>query len=101
VISVATLYVHGTIQGSVAPMSRTRNIISQEDALERYRAAGFTGDPEWPTFQGDPANPSDRTRIEALLTWADELIRAADRAGPPADRADGPALPPSEPVDDP
>jgi hypothetical protein len=101
VISVATVYVDGLLQGSVAPMAKWRGIIAQEDALERYRAAGFTGDPEWPTFQGDPADPHERARIEALLTWADELIRAADRTGPPSDRADGPALPTSEPVDDP
>jgi hypothetical protein len=52
VISVATLYVGGRIEGSVAPMAKWRGIVSQEEAFEHYRAAGFTGDLEWPTFQG-------------------------------------------------
>lgn len=81
-ISVATLYVDGLIQGSVAPITKTRGIVRSEEALERFRAAGFVGDPDWPSLDGDPAQADQRDRLIELLVWADELIRAAGRTAP-------------------
>lgn len=80
-ISVASLYVDGLIQGSVAPMSKTRGIISADEALEHYRAAGFVNSPDWPSLDGDPTQADQRRRLEELLVWAEKLIRAANRTG--------------------
>lgn len=87
-VSVASLHVHGLIQGSVAPMSKTRGIIPGDEALEHFRTAGFVGDPDWPSLDGDLTQADQRAQIVELLVWADELIRA-DRTGPPhqTDRA--------------
>ena len=82
-VSVASLYVDGLIQGSIAPMVETRRIVSGDVALERFRAAGFVGGSQWPSLEGDPTRPDQRDRLIELLAWADELIRAADRTGPP------------------
>ena len=82
-LSVASLYVDGLIQGSVAPMTKTRGIVSNDEALEHYRAAGFVGDPDWPSLDGDPTQADQRARLLELLAWADELIRTADRSDPP------------------
>lgn len=84
-VSIMTLYVGGSIQGSVAPMAKNRKIIPADIALERFRAAGFVGgnDPDWPLLDGDPAGTDQRERILQLLAWADDLIREADRTGPP------------------
>lgn len=82
-LSVASLYVDGLIQGSVAPMTKTRGIVSNDEALEHYRAAGFVGGPDWPSLDGDPTQADQRARLLELLAWADELIRTADRSDPP------------------
>jgi hypothetical protein len=82
-LSVASLYVDGLIQGSVAPMAERFKIIPHEDALEHFRAAGFVGGPDWPSFDGDPAKADHRDRLLQLLVWADDLIRAADASGRP------------------
>jgi hypothetical protein len=82
-ISVMTLYDSGIAEGSVAPMSEWRGIISRDDAMARYEAAGFRGDPAFPKADLDCTVTSHRERIEELLIWADELIRSASAAGPP------------------
>lgn len=82
-ISVMTLYDSGVAEGSVAPMSEWRGIITRDDAMARYEAAGFRGDPAFPKLELDCTVTSERERIEELLTWADELIRTASAGEPP------------------
>lgn len=82
-ISVMTLYDSGVAEGSVAPMSEWRGIITRDDAMARYEAAGFRGDPAFPKLDLDCTVTSERERIEELLTWADELIRTASAGEPP------------------
>lgn len=82
-ISVMTLYDHGVAEGSVAPMSEWRGIISHDDAMAHYEAAGFRGDPAFPKVDLDCTVTNQRERIEELLIWADEFIRAARAADPP------------------
>lgn len=82
-ISVMTLYDSGIAEGSVAPMSDWRGIISGEDAMAHYEAAGFRGDPKFPKVDLDCTVTSQRERVEELLLWADETIRSASAADAP------------------
>ncbi len=79
-VSVVTLYVDGFVQGSVAPIAKTHEIVPVDIALERFRAAGFVGgnDPDWPLLEGDPSQAAQRERILELLTWADGVVRSAE-----------------------
>jgi hypothetical protein len=81
-VSVMTLYANGRAVGSVEPMAEWRGIIPADDALARFQAAGFDGDPGWPEQTLDCTQLQQRERVEQLLAWADELIRHADRAVP-------------------
>jgi len=74
-----TMYANGWVQGSVAPLVEWREIISLDDALPHFEAAGFVPfDPLWPRLDDLDLTQSDqRARLERLLVWADETIRAA------------------------
>lgn len=80
-IAVLTIYNDGRCEGQVAPMAKWRGIITPEDALAQYEAAGFGGHAEWPSLDLDLTRSDQRARVMELMVWADELIRAAS-AGP-------------------
>jgi hypothetical protein len=67
-----TLYDSGIAEGSVAPMSEWRGIIARDEAMARYEAAGFRGDPAFPRLDLDCTVTSQSERIEELLAWADD-----------------------------
>lgn len=77
-VSVMTVYVNGRVEGSVAPMAEWRGLLPADEALARFQAAGFEGDPSWPRCDPDFTHPAERQRLEQLLIWADELIRDAE-----------------------
>lgn len=82
-VSVMTVYNDGRAEGSVAPMSLWRGIISQDDAQARYEAAGFSGDPQFPAMDLDCVPAEEAARVRNLMVWADELIRSASEGPAP------------------
>lgn len=83
-LSVANLYIGGSIQGCVAPMAKTQRIISHEEALEHFRAAGFVGgrDPDWPSLDGDPQRRTNG--IGSLSCSRGRTTSSEQRTAPPA-----------------
>ena len=78
-ISVMSVYEYGTAEGSVAPLSTWRNALSPETTLERFRAAGFEGGPEFPQRPIDPSDPRQDAVFKDLLSWAFEAVAATQR----------------------
>ncbi|HSH58609.1 MAG TPA: hypothetical protein VK988_03000 [Acidimicrobiales bacterium] len=73
--SVMSVYLDGTAQGSVASLAKTRRFVGYDAAFERYEAAGFEGDADWPTMELDPTIESQRLRMEEVLRWAGQIVR--------------------------
>lgn len=83
--SVMSVYLDGRAQGSVASLAKTRRFVDHDVAFERYEAAGFEGDADWPTMELDPTIESQRLRMEEVLRWAEHIVRngsAAAAGGP-------------------
>jgi hypothetical protein len=73
--SVMSMYLDGLAQGSIGSLARTRGFVDPEVAFDRYTAAGFDGDADWPSMNLDPTIESERLRIEELLRWAAQMVR--------------------------
>ena len=84
-MSVINIGMHGRAEGSVAPMAKWKPVVEIDDALARFQAAGFSGDPLWPKLDLDLTQKDEVERLfgRSLLGWAADSIRTADLGPPP------------------
>ena len=94
-ISVMSVYLHGSAEGSVAPLSQWRDALSPELTLERFRAAGFDGGADFPTRTIDPSLPDQEQLFKGLLRWAFDAV-AELQTKPNHDATTIPAVAPAD-----
>lgn len=77
-VSVMTMYTH-KLEGSVKSLCEWQDVVPYQDALEQYRAAGFSGNGEWPRRDVDGlSRPDEEVAMKDLLRWVRDAVAEAE-----------------------
>ena len=77
-VSVMTLYVDGKAEASIKALTEWREVVDRDAIVERFHAAGFTGNADWPHKLIDQANPEEWAGLTDVLGWVASAIADAD-----------------------